>query len=62
MHPAMGRGGSLVDSEPFVRRVTGSNLVLAANIGSLGKSINVAVLRETPTQYTRMCCVGSVSE
>ena len=59
------RGGSLVNSSPFVRRVMhGSNPTLAATYRDLGQVLHlqlpVALRRETPTQYP--CCVGSASE
>ena len=53
------RGGSLVDSEPFVRRVAGSNPALTATYRDLRQvfhsQLPVALWRETPTPYT--CCV-----
>ena len=57
----VGRGGSLVDSAPFVGMVAGSNAALAAtDLGQVFHSqLPSALRRETPTQY--MCCVGSDS-
>ena len=34
----VGHGGELVESMPFERMVVGSNLALAARVGTLGKS------------------------
>ena len=55
-----GRGGALVESKPFDRRVVGSNPALAATYSDLGlvrnSQLAVALRRETP------CCVGSASE
>jgi len=59
----MGRGGSLVDSTPFVRRVVDSNPAVAPIYGpwaSPSLAVACALRRETPTQYP--CCVGSASE
>src|SRR6218665_1738407 len=57
----VGRGGSLVNWTPFVRRVVGSNPALAVTYRDFGQIIHsqlpVAFRRETPTQYS--CCVGS---
>ena len=60
----MGRGGAMVESMPFDRRVAGSNHSLAATYRDLGQVLNsqlrVALRCETPAQY--QCCVGSASE
>ena len=42
----MGHGGPMVDSAPFVRRVAGSNSILAATkaVGTLGKSFTRSCL------------------
>jgi len=54
----VGRGGSLIDSSPFVRRVVGSN---PRDFGQvLHSQLHVALRRETLTKY--LCCVGSSSE
>ena len=58
------RGGALVESKPFDRRVVGSNPALAATYTDLGlvrnSQLAVALRRETPAQYP--CCVWSDSE
>jgi len=57
------RGGSIVDSWPFARRVVGSNPALAATYGPwaiLHSQLPVTLRRETRIQYP--CCVGSASE
>jgi len=58
-----GRGGALVDSTPFVRRIVGPNPALTATLAVLGQvlysQLPVALRRETPTQYP--CCVWSAS-
>ena len=59
----MGRGGSLVDSWPFARRVLGLNPALAPrrDLGQvLHSQLHVVLRRETSTQY--LCCVGSASK
>src|SRR6218665_1219230 len=61
----VGRGGSLVDWAPFVRRVAGSHPTLASTYtGTLHGQVLlsqwlVALRLETPTLYP--CCVGSAS-
>ena len=60
----MGRGGALVESIAFNRRIVGSTLALAATYWDLGQVLNsqlhVALRRETPAQYP--CCVRSASK
>ena len=58
----VGRGGSLVDSSPFVRRVVGSNPALATKNKDLGQVLHsqLSVAHRRELQYPR--CVGSASE
>jgi len=57
---SVGRGGSLVDSSPFARRVVDSNLARRDLGQVLHSQLPVALWCETPTQYP--CRVGSTSE
>ena len=57
------RGGALVESMPFDRRVVDSNPALAPrrDLEQVHRSLlPVALRRETPAQYP--CCVGSAPE
>ena len=58
------RGGSLVYSTPFVRRIAVSKPALATTYRDFGQVLHsqlpVALRHEIPTQYP--CCVGGVSE
>ena len=60
----VGRGGALVESIAFNRRIVGSIPALTATYTDPGQVLNlklpVALQRETPAQYP--CCVGSASE